>query len=406
MTATPWPADSLSGLRVLDLSSNIAGPLCAMVLSDLGADVVKVERPDGGDDARSLFPSWHGDSTVFLSVNRGKRSIELDLRSPAGRDALLRLADDADVLIESFGPGIAAKLGVDFDAVAARNSRIIYGTVSAFGAGPIGAQLPGYDSLIQAFSGMMSITGHPDTPPTRVAPSAVDISTGLWLTIATFVALRERERESEPRPRHLEGALVDSAFNLMNHQVLTTLGTGQAPGPLGSGSPATMPNGAFQAADGWVMVVCGNQVQWERLCEALRAPELAGNPQYRTVADRIANRAALQAELDAHLVADTVDNWIARLGAARVPIGRLNDLSEALAHPLVAERGLLIAPSGGDGQPLAQLRLPIDPDGAGVGRAPPRLGEHTAEVLRQAGFRQDEIDVVSGADGPAGVDRT
>jgi crotonobetainyl-CoA:carnitine CoA-transferase CaiB-like acyl-CoA transferase len=188
MTATPWPAESLSGLRVLDLSSNIAGPLCAMVLADLGADVVKVERPNEGDDVRSVYPSWHGDSTVFLSVNRGKRSIELDLRSPAGRDALLRLADDADVLIESFGPGIAAKLGVDFDAVAARNPRIIYGTVSAFGAGPIGARLPGYDSLIQAFSGMMSITGHPDTPPTRVAPSAVDISTGLWLTIATLVA--------------------------------------------------------------------------------------------------------------------------------------------------------------------------------------------------------------------------
>lgn len=398
MSDPGWLGSTFAGLRVLDLSSNLAGPLAAMVLGDLGADVIKVERRGRGDDTRALHPTWDGDGTVFLSVNRGKRSVELDLADDAGREALLRLAEDADVLVESFGPGVVEKLGLDYAAVAARSPRIIYCSVSAFGSGPVGRRLPGYDSLIQAFSGMMSITGHADAPPTRVAPSAIDLSTGLWLVIATMAALRHRDAGGGGQ--HLEVALVDSAFNLMGHQLLGMLATGVVPPPLGSGSPSTMPNGAFAAADGWIVVATGNQVQWERLCEALGAEDLRDDPRYATVPDRIAARDALQAELDARFRRDSVDNWVDRLQTARVPVGRVHDLGEAIEHPLVAERGLLVATDDDRAEQLPQLRLPIDPEGRGVGAPPPRLGEHSAEVLREAGFDAAAIAALLGTATP------
>jgi len=379
-TASP----TLDGLRVLDLSSNLAGPLAAMVLGDLGADVIKIERPRG-DDTRALHPSWQGTGTVFLSVNRGKRSVVLDLATETGRDAALTLAETADVFIESFGPGVVDGLGLGFETVARRSPQIIYCTVSAFGAGPIGSRLPGYDSLVQGASGMMSITGHPGGPPTRVAPSAVDLSTGLWLVIAIQDALARRARDgADARATRLEVALVDSAINLMGHQVLGMLATGEVPRPLGSGSPSSIPNGAFAAADGWVIVATGNDAQWRRLCEVLETPELLEDERFATIPQRIAHRDALQTRLDARFATDAVDGWIERLHAARVPAGRYQDLRDAIEHPLVAERGLLV--SLDSDEQLPQLRLPIDPAGGGIRHGPPALGQHTTEVLVEAGL--------------------
>jgi len=388
MSSSAWLTHTFAGLRVLDLSSNLAGPLAAMVLGDLGADVVKVERRGAGDDTRRLHPRWGEDGTVFHAVNRGKRSVALDFASPAGRDAVLRLVASADVVIDSFGPGVAAMLGLDDSALRARNPRLVHGTVSAFGDGPVGRTLPGYDSLVQAVSGMISITGHANGAPARVAPSAIDLSTGLWLVIAIMAALEDRERTGQGR--HVETALIDTAFNLMGHQVLGMLATGVVPGPLGSGSPSSMPNGAFRAADGWLVVATGNEAQFRRLCEALGATELADDPRFATIPDRIAARDDLQAELDRRFAAAGVETWLERLHASRVPVGRIHDLNEALEHPLAAERGLLVVPTGA-GEPLPQLRLPIDPDGAGVGPAPPVLGAHTEEVLREAGLDAQEI---------------
>lgn len=367
-----------AGLRVLDLSTNLAGPLAAMVLGDLGADVVKIERPGGGDDTRALPPHSEEGSAIFRSVNRNKRSVELDVSAPDGREALLRLVADADVVVESFGPGVAEKLGLTFGDLRKRNPEVVVCSISAYGRGEIGRRLPGYDGLIQAFTGMMSFNGHPDGPPARVAPSAVDISTGLWAVVAIQAALRRRAQRREGE--HLEIALVDTAMTLMGHQVLATLMTGEAPVRLGSGTAAAAPYEAFEAADGTLMLAVANDGQWKRLCDALELGDLAADPSLTHAPGRVVARERIRARVAERIATDRVESWLERLTAARVPAARVADLPDALSHPLVAERGLLVEPGGDPGAgPL--LRLPIDPDGSCVRRRPPALGEHTDEVL-------------------------
>ncbi len=231
--------DTHRGLRVLDLSENIAGPLAAMVLADLGADVVKVERPGVGEATRTLPPRWGPESTVFLTVNRNKRSVALDLADPAGRDAVLAIGADCDVVVESFRPGVAQRLGLDFEAFRAANPRVVHCSISAFGEGPLGHPRPGYDALVQAFVGIMEMTGDPDGLPARAAPSVVDVSTGLWALISIQAALARRAADPGAGAQRVESTLVDSAFFLLCHQVMGYLGTGSFPGRLGSAAPST-----------------------------------------------------------------------------------------------------------------------------------------------------------------------
>jgi crotonobetainyl-CoA:carnitine CoA-transferase CaiB-like acyl-CoA transferase len=374
-------ASTYAGLRVLDLSTNLAGPLAAMVLADLGADVIKVERPEHGDDTRTLPPQWDGESTVFLAVNRGKRSIVLDLAAEDGRAALLDLVEGADVVIESFGPGVAQRLELTFEDFKARNGDIILCDISAYGDGPIGSELPGYDGLIQAFTGMMDMTGHEGQAPARVAPSAVDISTGLWAAIGIQGALKRRSEGGGGQ--RVDVALVDSAFMLMCHQVLGVLATGDSPKRLGSATPSAAPYEAFMASDGYLVLAVANDRQWLRLCDALGLAELAGDPDLQTSHGRVARRAELSGAIQKVLWGDSVDAWIERLGTARIPVGRVNDLKTALAHPLTEERRILV---GRDGSRM-QLRLPIDSDGSAVSSDPPSLGAHADTGLGNGGAR-------------------
>lgn len=388
-------AQTYAGLRVLELTTTIAGPFCAMILGDLGADVVKVERPGRGDDARSMPPHVAGESAVFHSVNRGKRSVVLDLTSAAGREAFLRLADGADVVVQGFRPGAADRLGVGFDAVHRRNPEAVYCSVSAFGASGAGAGLPGYDPLIQAFTGMMSMTGEPGRPPVRAAASLIDLSTGMWAAMAIMAALARQARSG--RGEHVEATLVDSGFALLAHQALGMAATGEVPGPLGSASPITAPYETFATADGWIMLAAGNDGLFTRLCAALEAPELLDDPRFAGSAARVGHRDELHRAIERRLEVLSRAQCLDLLHRAGVPAGPVHDLGEAMAHPVAADRGTL-AP----GEPLPQVRLPLVEAPAGGYRRPPGLGEHTAEVLGELGFDPDTIAELSGT-GPAGA---
>lgn len=382
--------DTYPGLRVLDLSTNIAGPLAAMMLGDMGADVVKIERPPGGDDTRALPPHWQNQATVFLAVNRNKRSLVLDIKSAEGREALLQLSETADVVIESFPPGFASTHGLGFEAFRTRNPRIVLCSISAFGDGEIGGAMPGYDALVQSMSGMMSFTGHPGTPPVRLAPSVLDVSTGMWAGIGIMAALVRRAQTGVAE--HVRPCLLDAAFMTMGHQVQGYLATGLLPEKLGSGAPSAAPYRVYEASDGSFMLATASDPQFVRLCRLLELESLLADEKFARMPARLVNRGALDRILQDRFAAQPVEHWLAVLGEAGISVGPVNDLAQALAMPVTAERKLFVDPQTLDWSAgMALMRLPIDTDSSGIRRPPPTLGQHSREVLQEAGF--DEITI-------------
>jgi len=373
---------TLDGIRVADFSNNLAGPYAAMLLGDLGADVIKVERPQGGDDSRAQPPFWNGESVVYLTVNRNKRSIALDLKDETDVANARRLAETADVVVQSFRPGVMDRLGLGYDAIKERNRRVVYVSISAFGEEGPGRDLPGYDPLVQAFTGLMNMTGEADGPPVRVAASITDLSAGLFSVIATLAALRVRERTGEGT--RIDVSLSDSLLAMMNHQVTTVIATGKAPGRLGSASPIAAPYQAIRAQDGHIMVAAGNQSLWTRLAGAIGAPGLVDDPRFENVAKRVANLPALVQELEARTLKETVAHWVKQIGAAGVPCGPVNDLADTLKDPIVTERDVIAAVPGHPNVPdLALVDLPFRAGGKTLGghRPAPTLGQHSAEIL-------------------------
>ena len=373
---------TLDGIRVADFSNNLAGPYAAMLLGDLGADVIKVERPQGGDDSRAQPPFWNGESVVYLTVNRNKRSIALDFKDETDVANARRLAETADVVVQSFRPGVMDRLGLGYDAIKERNRRVVYVSISAFGEEGPGRDLPGYDPLVQAFTGLMNMTGEADGPPVRVAASITDLSAGLFSVIATLAALRVRERTGEGT--RIDVSLSDSLLAMMNHQVTTVIATGKAPGRLGSASPIAAPYQAIRAQDGHIMVAAGNQSLWTRLADAIGAPGLVDDPRFENVAKRVANLPALVQELEARTLKETVAHWVKQIGAAGVPCGPVNDLADTLKDPIVTERDVIAAVPGHPNVPdLALVDLPFRAGGKTLGghRPAPTLGQHSAEIL-------------------------
>ena len=370
------------GVRVLDLATNIAGPFAAMIFGDMGADVIKVERSPHGDDTRSLPPFVDGQATVFAAVNRNKRSILLDLKSPEGRETLMELVETADIVIESFPPGFADKHDFIFDDFRTRNPRILLCSISAFGDGPIGRHMPGYDALVQAVSGLMSFTGSEGDPTVRIAPSALDLGTGMWAAIALMAALTRRGVHG--MGEHIKPALIDTAFTLMNHQYLAYLATGDLPRKLGSGAPSAAPYGVYAADDGELMIATASEAQFPRLCAALGLDKVATHPDFATMPARLAHRNALDMLIAAKIGTQTVEHWLTVLIDAGISAGRVNSLHDAEKLPVVRERDYLMIPADKeDSEAIPQLRLPIDPGRTAFRRQPPQLGEHIAEIMKE-----------------------
>jgi crotonobetainyl-CoA:carnitine CoA-transferase CaiB-like acyl-CoA transferase len=383
----------LGGMTVVDMTSSLAGPYCTEILGALGADVVKIEHPQRGDDARGWGPPfWNGESTMFLAANASKRSLGLDLKSLRGREALLRLVDRADVFVQSLRAGLAESYGFGPDELRARNPRLVYCALRAFGrSGPL-ADRPGYDPLMQAFAGIVSITGEPDRPGVRAGVSVVDQGTGMWAALGIVAALLERERTGEGRV--VDVSLLETAVGWLAPQLTGYFATGTPPGRVGTRYPSIVPYQVFAAADGELMVAAANDRLFAALCTALELPGLAEDARFTRNADRVANREELVPVIAERIAREPLADVLARLDRAGVPAAPVQDVAQAAAHEQVRALGILQELPHPDVPELLVASLPLAFDGERVRhRSPaPRLGADSLAVLAELGYSPEEIE--------------
>jgi len=406
-TASTGP---LHGLRVVDCSTVLAGPLCTMLLADLGADVVKVEPPEG-DSTRGWGPPWVGDAAAgtrtaayYLAVNRNKRSIRLDLRLDTGREVLRRLVRDADVLVENARVGGFARLGFDDATLEALNPRLVHLAISGAGTDGPDAHKPGYDFVAQAIGGLMSITGDADAAgghATKVGVAISDVVTGLFATIGILASLLAREHgASGGEGQRIDVSLLQSTLAVLVNQAQNAFVTGQAPARRGNAHPNIVPYETFATADGELAVAVGSERQWPRFCDALGVDDLATDPRFATNADRVMNREALRPLLEGRFATRSTEDWLTALDEAEVPCGPIRDIVEAFAAPQARARGMTVEVEHPAFGVLRQVGIPLtfSRTPGSIRTAPPLLGEHTRELLRELGYDDAAIDQLA-ADG-------
>lgn len=386
---------ALSGYRVLDLSRVLAGPWCGQILADLGAEVIKIERPGAGDDTRGWGPPYmqaadgsdSPEASYYQSTNRNKLSVALNLASPEGQALVRALAGECDVLIENYKAGSLAKYGLDYESLSKLNPRLVYCSITGFGQTGPRAEEPGYDFIIQGMGGLMSITGEkdgvPGAGPQKVGVAVSDVMTGLYSVVAIQAALLAREKTG--RGQRCDMALLDVQVAMLGNQSQNYLATGRSPGRQGNAHVNIVPYQVFSGSDRDFIIACGNDSQFVALCEAIGLPELPKDPRFARNADRVRNREAIVGQLAEHFGKDSADNWVARIHAVKVPVGVINDIGRALDEPQVLARDMLVeiphALNPGFrmvGSPLKLSETPVQ-----YQRPAPMLGEHTDEVLKR-----------------------
>ncbi|WP_423822745.1 CaiB/BaiF CoA-transferase family protein [Salinisphaera sp. SPP-AMP-43] len=378
---TPKPLD---GIRVLDLSRVLAGPWCTQQLADLGAEVVKIERPGSGDDTRAWAPPWldgTDESAYFLSANRGKHSVCIDFSKPEGQDLIRHLAAESDVLVENFKVGGLAGYGLDYESLHALNPKLVYCSISGFGQNGPYAHRAGYDFLIQAMGGLMSVTGEPDGEPMKAGVAFADVFTGLYSANAILAALHHRTTTGEGT--HIDMALFDVQIGVMANQAASFLATGDNPRRRGNAHPSIVPYQLFPTADDEMVIAVGNDDQFQRLCTVLEQPDLAGDARFATNAERVAYRDTLVPMLAERLRQRPRADWLERLETAGVPCGPINDLKQVFRDPQVKHRHIEINRRHASGRDVALVSNPIrfDDQPLNAEAAPPMLGQHTASIL-------------------------
>ncbi len=389
----------LSHLTILDLSRVLAGPWAGQILADLGAQVIKVERPGSGDDTRAWGPPFLKDaagndsreSAYYLAANRGKRSVAIDIARPEGQAIVKRLARRSDALIENYRVGGLARYGLDYESLAALHPGLVYCSITGFGQdGPLAAE-PGYDFLIQGMAGLMSITGPEDGPPTKVGTAVADLTTGMYAVIAILAAIAHREKTGHGQ--HIDMALFDTQLGWLANQNMNYLVGGTVPHRRGNAHPNIVPYQDFATRDGHIIVCVGNDRQFARFAEAIEEPGLAADARFATNAARVRNRKELVGIIARRMGARKTDEWLRILKRARVPHGPINDIAGAFAHPQAIHRGLRVELDHPLGVRVPTVANPIRFSGTAIAYRdpPPMLGQHTDAVLGELGYDADEI---------------
>ena len=381
---------ALEGIRVLDVTQVMAGPFCAMQLCDMGADVIKVEPPEG-DSTRHMAGASGTDSPGFNAVNRGKRGIVLDLKTAAGQQAFRRLAQRADILIENYRPGVMRSFGLDYPSLAADHPALIYASISGYGQTGPDAARGGFDLIAQGASGLMSVTGEPGRPPVKVGVPLTDLGAGLFALSAVLAALHYRSRSG--RGQYIDTSLLEAGVALSVWESAEYFASGATPGPLGSAHRMFAPYQAIRCADGFITLGAANDRLFQRLCELLGHPEWIGDPQYLNATLRVRNRSSLAGRIEQITVSRSRTHWLSEFDRAGIPCGPINDYAEAFANPQILARDMVVDV---DHPTLGRLRtvgapVKMSATPANAGRRAPLLGEHSREVLREVGYSDEEI---------------